>query len=96
VVFFCTFIAVSWSFAGSQFVANAAFNNLGRPNLSTWFNWGKATAGTIPFAMAGAALAGPEGVLAGTALGAAIFGIASVAAAFRIAREIEASGAGKE
>ena len=63
VVFFCTFIAVSWAFAGGQFVAGAAFNNLGRPNLSTWFNWGKATLGTIPFAMLGARYAGPEGVL---------------------------------
>ena len=42
--------------AGAQFVANAAFNNLGRPNLSTWFNWGKATLGTIPFAWYGAGL----------------------------------------
>jgi len=35
--------------------------------------------------MAGARLAGPEGVLVGTACGSAIFGIASVAAAYRIA-----------
>jgi Na+-driven multidrug efflux pump len=85
VVFFCTFIAASWAFAGAQFVANAAFNNLGRPNLSTWFNWGKATLGTIPFALYGAAVAGPEGVLAGTAMGSVIFGIMSVFAAYRIA-----------
>jgi Na+-driven multidrug efflux pump len=85
VVFFCTFIGVSWAFAGAQFVSNAAFNNLGRPNLSTYFNWGKATLGTIPFAMAGANFAGPEGVLAGTAVGSVIFGIASVFAAYRIA-----------
>ena len=88
VVFFCTFVAVSWAFAGGQFVANAAFNNLGRPNLSTWFNWGKATVGTIPFAMAGAQMGGPEGVMVGTAAGSVIFGIASVLAAFRIAGRI--------
>ncbi len=85
VVFFCTFIAVSWAFAGAQFVSNAAFNNLGRPNLSTYFNWAKATIGTIPFAMAGASFWGPEGVLVGTAVGSVIFGIASVFAAYRIA-----------
>jgi putative MATE family efflux protein len=85
VVFFCTFIAASWAFAGAQFVANAAFNNLGRPNLSTWFNWGKATLGTIPFALYGAAIAGPEGVLAGTAIGSVIFGVMSVFTAYRIA-----------
>ena len=39
----------------AQFVANAAFNNLGRAKLSTWFNWGKATLGTIPFATCGRA-----------------------------------------
>ena len=84
VVFFCTFIAISWAFAGAQFVSNAAFNNLGRANLSTLFNWGKSTIGTIPFAMVGASYAGPEGVLAGTAIGSIIFGVASVYAAFRI------------
>jgi putative MATE family efflux protein len=89
VVFFCTFIGISWAFAGAQFVSNAAFNNLGRPNLSTWFNWGKATLGTIPFALMGAHLAGPEGVLAGIALGSVIFGVASVIAAYRIASRRE-------
>jgi Na+-driven multidrug efflux pump len=87
VVFFCTFIGISWALAGAQFVAQAAFNNLGRPNLSTLFNWGKSTLGTIPFAMIGARAAGPEGVLVGTALGSAIFGVASVAAAYRIVRK---------
>ena len=91
VVFFCTFIGVSWAFAGAQFVANAAFNNLGRAKLSSWFNWGKATLGTIPFALAGAELGGPDGIIAGTAIGAVIFGIASVATAYRI---VQASAAG--
>lgn len=90
VVFFCTFIGISWAFAGAQFVANAAFNNLGRPKLSTWFNWGKATLGTIPFALVGAELGGPEGIFAGTAIGSVIFGIASVATAYRIVRRSEA------
>ncbi len=84
VVFFLTFIGITWAFAGAQFVSAAAFNNLGRPGLSTWFNWGKATLGTIPFALAGAHYAGPEGVLVGTGLGSIIFGIASVLAAYRI------------
>ncbi len=87
VVFFCTYIGITWAFAGAQFVSQAAFNNLGRPNLSTWFNWGKATIGTIPFAYAGAHYAGPEGVLVGTGLGSVIFGVASVVTAYRIARK---------
>ncbi len=89
IIFFCTFIGISWAFAGAQFVANAAFNNLGRPKLSTGFNWAKATLGTIPFATAGAHLAGPEGVLAGTALGSIIFGIASVWTAYRVVARSE-------
>jgi putative MATE family efflux protein len=84
VVFFCTFVAISWAFGGAQFVANAAFNNLGKPNLSTWFNWGKATLGTIPFAIFGGAHFGPEGIMAGTAIGSVLFGIASVVAAYRL------------
>lgn len=87
IVFFCTFIGVSWAFAGAQFVANAAFNNLGRPKLSTAFNWGKATIGTIPFAIVGAQMGGPEGLLAGTAVGSVLFGVAAVAVAFRVVRQ---------
>lgn len=51
--------------------------------------WGKTTLGTIPLALHGAAAAGPEGVLAGTAIGSVIFGIASVLAAYRIVGGIE-------
>ena len=89
VLFFCSFIAGSWAFAGAQFVASAAFNNLGHPNISTMFNWAKATIGTIPFALYGAHLAGPEGVMSGMALGSVIFGIASVAWAYRIVAKVE-------
>jgi putative MATE family efflux protein len=88
VVFFCTFIAISWAFAGAQFVANAAFNNLGRASYSTYVNWAKATVGTIPFAIVGAQYAGAEGIMAGIAIGSVIFGIASVWWAFRIVNRI--------
>lgn len=89
ILFFCTFVAVSWAFAGAQFVANAAFNNLGRPGLSTWTNWGKATIGTIPFAMVGSSMFGAEGIIAGIALGSVFFGIASVMMAYRIVGKLE-------
>ncbi len=92
VVFFCTYIAINWAFAGAQFVAQAAFNNLGRPALSTWYNWGKATIGTIPFAMVGGMMAGVEGIMAGTALGSVVFGVASVVHAFRMTRKLEQQG----
>lgn len=89
VVFFCSFIAISWAFAGAQFVANAAYNNLGVPMHSTWFNWGKATIGTIPFALVGASYWGPEGILLGTAVGSIVFGLASAWWAFRIVDGLE-------
>jgi putative MATE family efflux protein len=89
VTFFCTFIAISWAFAGAQFVANAAFNNLGRPNLSTYVNWAKATLGTIPPAYFGGLWYGPKGVLLGVALGSVVFGVASVVWAYRIADTLE-------
>jgi putative MATE family efflux protein len=89
ILFFCTYVAASWSFAGAQFVANAAFNNLGRPGLSTWFNWGKATLGTIPFAMVGNQYGGVKGIMAAIALGGVAFGVASVFTTFKILNRLE-------
>jgi putative MATE family efflux protein len=91
VIFFCTWVALSWAFAGAQFVSNAACNNLGKASHSTWFNWGKATLGTIPFAMVGGHYWGAEGIMGGIALGSVIFGIASVWWAFRIVKNLEAA-----
>jgi putative MATE family efflux protein len=93
VVFFATYVGVSWAFVGAQFVGAAAFNNLGRPGLSTWFNWGKATLGTIPFALVGSAYWGPEGIMLGTAIGAVLFGIVSAWAAFRVVDRLEPKAA---
>jgi putative MATE family efflux protein len=88
VTFYCTWLAVSWAFAGAQFVAQAAYNNLGKPHWSTLFNWGKSTLGTIPFVHAGAALAGAEGVLIGTAIGSVLFGIAATVTAYWLVERI--------
>jgi putative MATE family efflux protein len=67
--FFCLVAGPMWLALGGLFVANAAFNNLGFPLYSTAFNWGRATLGTIPLAWLGGRYFGPEGVLAGMALG---------------------------
>ena len=80
---FCSWLAASFFFAGALFVANAAFNNLGRPLWSTGFNWARATLGTIPLAWWGAHY-GPVGVLAGQALGTAVFGTLAMWMAFRL------------
>ncbi len=81
--FFCLFVAGSFLFNGALFVANAAFNNLGNPLLATFFNWGRATLGVIPFVYAGQAW-GAKGVLAGWGLGAVIFGVLAVLVSFRV------------
>ncbi len=83
---YCTVLAGATLFMGCLFVANAAFNNLGHPWLSTLFNWGRATLGTIPLAALGAHLAGAPGVLVGQAAGTVLFGLAALAVAFRVAR----------
>jgi putative MATE family efflux protein len=70
---FCSWLVASYAFVGCLFVANAAFNNLDRPLLSTLFNWGRATLGTLPFVAMGVQH-GPIGVLVGQAAGSAIFG----------------------
>ncbi len=80
---FCTWLAGSFLFTGALFVANAAFNNLGFPLLSTLFNWGRATLGTIPLVALGAQY-GPPGVLTGQAAGSLVFGIVAVIVAFRV------------
>jgi len=86
---FCSWLAASFLFTGALFVANAAFNNLGFPLLSTGFNWGRATLGTIPFVTIGAGY-GPAGVLIGQAAGSVVFGVAAVLVAFRVVRRLDA------
>jgi putative MATE family efflux protein len=88
VIFFCHFGAGSFLFNGAIFVASAAFNNLGYPTYSTVFNWGRATLGIMPFVAIGSHFYGPEGVIAGWALGAVVFGIVAVIVCFRVIRRI--------
>mgnify|MGYP006283140949 CR=1 FL=1 len=89
ILFFCTFIAISWAFVGAQYLASAAFNNLGYPKISLAFNWGKATLGTVPFALLGAKLGGAEGMLVGNAVGAVIFGVAAIVSAYWVINHSE-------
>lgn len=93
---FCTLVAGTFLFAGTLFVANAAFNNLGYPVLSTLFNWGKATLGTVPFVWVGADLAGAWGVLVGQGVGGALFGLAALVACYRVTGGLAARERGRE
>jgi putative MATE family efflux protein len=94
VTFFCLISGPTWFFIGLLFLANASFNNLGFPILSTLFNWGRATLGTMPFAWLGAHFGGPEGAFVGWGLGSCLFGSAAIWTAFRTAGTLEASDAG--
>ena len=80
-----------WFFIGLLFVANAAFNNLGFPLLSTAFNWGRATLGMIPFAFIGAEMAVPKGALFGVGAGSVAFGIGAAITSFWTVRRIGAA-----
>jgi Na+-driven multidrug efflux pump len=93
ILFFCYFAAGSFLFYGAIFVSAAAFNNLGYPTYSTVFNWGRSTLGVIPFVWVGAKYYGAEGVLAGWALGAVVFGVVSMVVCFRVIGRISSSAA---
>ena len=92
-LFFCLVSGPMWFFIGLLFLANASFNNLGFPLLSTLFNWGRATIGTMPLAVIGARYAGPEGAIAAIGAGAFLFGTAAIATAFWTVRRLETRGA---
>ena len=92
ITLFCLWLAPGFFFVGALFVANAAFNNLGHPLLSTAFNWGRATLGTIPFAWWGAHYSA-AGVLIGQAVGSAIFGLLAMLVAWRITGRLKGKGA---
>ncbi|TXM89122.1 MATE family efflux transporter, partial [Methylobacterium sp. WL103] len=87
--FFCFVSGGVWFFNGLLFLANASFNNLGFPIRSTLLNWGRATLGTMPPALAGAALYGPRGVLAGVGIGSLAFGVAGILMAVRTVTLLE-------
>ncbi len=75
IAFFCVWLSPAFGVLGLLFVANAAFNNLGRPQYATVLNWGRATLGTmVPVSIAGP-LFGAYGVLAGQVLGGMVFGV---------------------
>ena len=89
---FCLVSGPGWLGIGALFVANASFNNLGAPIRATLFNWGRATLGTVPFAMIGAAWWGPAGAMIGVMLAGIVFGVAASVSAFIVLRDIAAAG----
>lgn len=90
IVYFCRWLSPLFVFLGALFVANAVFNTLGRAHYSTLFNWTRATIGTVPFVVVGGKLGGASGVLAGNMIGGVVFGIAAVAAGYRLIASLSA------
>jgi putative MATE family efflux protein len=88
---FCGPLALFQIFNGAIFVCNASFNNLGHPYYSTVVNWGRHTLGTLPFALAGAAIAGASGVLTGQAVGGVIFAVIGTALAWRLTGSLQSN-----
>ncbi|MEL6299958.1 MAG: MATE family efflux transporter [Pseudomonadota bacterium] len=92
---FCLWIAPLFVFLGAMFISNACFNALGRPQVSTAFNWTRATFGTIPFVMAFGAWFGAEGVLAGQFIGGVPVGILAVWFALRTVDSLDLKAGGR-
>ena len=89
IVLFCTFISITWIFAGVQFVAQAAFNTLGKPMWSMWLNWGKATIGTIPFVIVSTKIWGFQGIMIGYSIGSVVFGVIAISAIYLYVGKLE-------
>jgi putative MATE family efflux protein len=91
IVLFCRWLAPLFAFLGALFVSNAVFNTLRRAHVSTMLNWGRATIGTIPFVMMGAAYGGADGVLAANMMGGIVFGILGVVLCYRLIGRLAAT-----
>ncbi|MCB1484019.1 MAG: MATE family efflux transporter [Hyphomicrobiaceae bacterium] len=91
IIFFCRALSPMFVFLGAIFIANATFNVLGKPHLSTALNWARATLGTVPFVALGARFDGARGALTGQMLGGVIFGLLAVALSYRLVARITLS-----
>ena len=87
--FYFNYLVWAFVFNGMLFVANASFNNLHHPHWATCFNFGRALLGTIPAVYLGAQWYGARGVMAGEAIGALLFGVLAMVAAFALVNRIE-------
>ncbi|NNE51164.1 MAG: MATE family efflux transporter [Sulfitobacter sp.] len=81
---FCGPLSLAFFFPGVLFVANAAFNNLGQPFLSTFTNWGRNAVALIPLVWLGSVLFDAKGVLIGQSLAGVLFGIVAWVLALRV------------
>ncbi len=85
--FYCFYVAPQFHFVGLMFVANAAFNVLGRAHIATALNWARATLGTIPLVWLGGEFGGVEGAFFASSAGGFVFGPLSAWIAYRMLPE---------
>ena len=86
---FCHLGAAGFVFSGALFVANAAFNNLGRPLLSTAFNWTRDGLATpLALILIPAAFGAAGGVYA-QAVAAVVVGVVAIAAGWRLTHRLD-------
>jgi Na+-driven multidrug efflux pump len=87
-LFLCRYATIAWVFVAFLLVANTIFNTLGRAHVSTLFNWGRATFGTMPFVWLGAHAGGPETAMLGIAGAAIVFAAVAVSIANNYTRRL--------
>ena len=75
-------------FTGALFVANAAFNTLGRPLWSTMFNWSRDAFFMLPLAWALSLPLGAAGVIYGQALAGVVVGGAAAWVGWRFVQHL--------
>lgn len=85
---FTHFAAGSFLFTGALFVANATFNNLGRPVWSMAANWFRDGILMWPFALAGASWLAAPGILWANAFANVIAGAIAAGLAWRYIRKL--------
>lgn len=91
VLYYCRWLPPLFAFLGALFVANAIFNTLRHPHYATFFNWGRATIGTVPFVWIGGQMAGAAGVITGSLVGAVFFGLGALWMCYRVVDKLENS-----
>jgi putative MATE family efflux protein len=89
---FTFFAAGSFVFTGALFVANAAFNNLGRPLWSTRANWFRDGILMFPLSWAAAGVAGAVGIVLAQALANVIAGALAAWLAWTYIADLKARG----
>lgn len=86
--FLCHYATLGWVCGAFLLVANAVFNTLGHAQVSTLFNWGRATLGTMPFVWIGAHSGGPAYAMLGIVVAAFAFALAAVGVAWNYTRRL--------